>query len=877
MQRQRLTILSVVITLVLMFGVIALTRLAAATIEDTALERFQTSQLQLVTSLSQQTQVTLTSLEGDLSSLASREDIRAVSVTRQADAREALAAASLEYPPGALVSITRFDFRGRPCMPILKPCMRSSQPWKTQQTIATPSQQSWSPLTSQGQRVTADIPAILTRSEMLPPSQVLLVVPVDSTSLNTEFLVAQVDLNALFADLFSFLDLAETGQVWVVNGTGTLQYSSLPEPNLQAAFQEAPLTSLTQLAEPINRSYSVDDVVREAAIAPANVLNEAFIIFLSSDQSEALEDEVSTTLLLLNVFGVFSALCVLVLGSTFSYRLLEEGRTLRLEEQRRLAMRSLLETSRVLNSSLDVGTVLQRILDELALLVPHDSATILLVEDQELRSAAYRSANGNHSLEQPTLQIDEARAAREVIARGVTVVINDTTIDERWSHLAGSAEEIGSWVGVPLRVREQLVGVLGINSHQKHRFSGEDIELAETFADQASIALQNARVYELEVNRIEQELVIARGIQTSLLPPSAPDLPQLEIVSTSLPARQVSGDYYQYITLPDGKLVIAIGDVQGKGIPAALLMAVITTAMRDESTRHTHPSELLQALNVRLIDRMRQNDMNSALILAIYDPQESMLDIANAGMVQPYLRLAGTRLFDTVPIGGYPLGVSTSMLYSARSIKLLPGSLMVMFSDGVVEAQNNLGEMYSFDRIESLLNALPENVTAAEVLATIQRSVEEHLGELDPQDDTTILVLRALHYQPAPPSEPNLEVEGAAGIDSAMTEAPTEEPEDEVELSRKKFAPIVYGDPGMPRRNVELFCPASLALKWWRGAQWTLLPVKSVFRRTYRRHQDGCGRSLHERHRTRQRRRYFALGERSAERCAKWAGNPHLG
>ncbi len=300
---------------------------------------------------------------------------------------------------------------------------------------------------------------------------------------------------------------------------------------------------------------------------------------------------------------------------------------------------------------------------------------------------------------------------------------------------------IRSWMGIPLRVREKTVGVLNINSHTIGRYSPEDIELAEAFADQASVALQNARLHDFEVKQIEQELTIARDIQTSLLPSAAPELDQLEIVAYSQPARQVSGDYFQYLPMPSGRLGIAVGDVSGKGIPAAILMAVITTAMRDEVARNARPADLLNALNGRLLERMRATHVNSALLVGIFDPPTRHLEIANGGMVQPYVR--NGKAWEFVPVGGYPLGLSQRVAYDSKTITLTPGSLLLLMSDGVVEAQNTAGEFFGFERLEALLNELPAETDAQTLVDRILAAVDAHLDGDEAQDDITILAIRS--------------------------------------------------------------------------------------------------------------------------------------
>jgi hypothetical protein len=169
-----------------------------------------------------------------------------------------------------------------------------------------------------------------------------------------------------------------------------------------------------------------------------------------------------------------------------------------------------------------------------------------------------------------------------------------------------------------------------------------------------------------------------------LLPSAAPELAELEIVAYTAPARQVSGDYFQYLPMPNGNLGIAVGDVSGKGIPAALLMAVITTAMRDEMARNARPANLLDALNKRLLERMKAAHVNSALVVGMFDPAARKMEIANGGMVQPYLRNGGEgQSWNFIPVGG-PGIIPANSLYRVKidlpqAMVLSDGSLSTEF------------------------------------------------------------------------------------------------------------------------------------------------------------------------------------------------------
>lgn len=823
LRRFRSTGFLIIVSTLLLIALIALvTFFAWSIINRTVQDQIQTAELQLVTSLSQQTQASLTNLEGDITSLAFQESIRATSPTFYEEALALIEEQAGDYPDGAIISATRFDFRGEPVYA-----------WPTAlndeiRTLDGPDDYLYQvpedllELARPSSRVEgSDIPVELHRTAKRGQraQTLLLIAPVEAVNLRTGFLVFEIDLSAYFADLYSFVNLGESGQLWVIDSRGIEQFEARPAPLFSSTYDSytfPELLSRSRRASFID-AYQANDGPRQAAVASVSALNENFLIFISRLESEA-QQGITENVVSIFGFAVAAVLVVVGLGSLVSRQIRQTNLARQEEEQRRETARLLLEISRALNSSLDLNTVLDRILAELGRLVPHDTASIMLLDEQELVVAANRGMDGLDVGN--VLNLQQARAAREVIASGYPLVINDTMIDDRWTQSA-EGSSIRSWMGLPLRVRDRFVGVLNINSYNISQFKGDDIELAAGFADQASVAIQNAQSYEIEVKQIEQELTIGRNIQTSLLPSAAPEIDNVEFAWHSMGASQVSGDYFQYLPMPDDKIGIAIGDVQGKGIPAALMMAVITTALRDEVIRHQRPEAILQSLNQRLIDRMKANHMNSALIIAVYDPIERQIEVANGGMVQPYLRAKGSDKFDFIQVGGYPLGMSESIRYSPKTIQFDEEAVLVMFSDGVVEAQSPTGEFFGFDRIESLLDSLPPTVSAQEVKERILSAVQSHLDTNQPQDDTTIIVMKGLPVahpmtllkRPAMPT-----VLGEPSISEADTvpmeiTSPTPPVAHHLQLAvENKVVPVtVTADVNIPQCiNVELYLPSKL-------------------------------------------------------------------
>ncbi|NDJ78718.1 MAG: SpoIIE family protein phosphatase [Chloroflexi bacterium] len=732
-------------------------------ITDKAEDEYRAEELRVVSALSQQSEVYFNRLGTDIAVLASDPVVEAQADTRAQEWDEApLAALEQRFDAvntgelSVILNIIRFDAAGQ---------ARYAWPNSLNNRLKGGGQAPYSVppdlLAAAGQPDARVDVVLYTASNTADSSTVdpnaadtdlanitaayLLFAPVQAPSGETEFIAYQLDATQLFTqvvnqtagDTVAGLDTGD--QLWIVNTANSVVYAADPTVPIAPLLADVPLQSLTGYREVTVEDRTLDGEDRLTLIAPVHVHGEGFAVVLLRDAGAALQDVESDLQLFLGL-GVAVIVLLMMMAWIVVRRLSSESRFRHQETHRRQTARTLLEVSRALNSTLDLGDVLSSIMAQLAHIVPYDSAAILMLDRAQLTVVAHRGADEKEHAE-TEIPLERAHAANTVLQTGRPLVVNDTRRDERWGAVE-SESKIRSWMGVPLRLRDKTVGVLNVNSHAVNRFKSEEVELAEAFADQASVALQNARLHEVEVKQIEQELVIASDIQLSLMPSTVPHMPQLDIASITLPARQVSGDYFQYLPMPNGNLGIAVGDVSGKGIPAAMLMAVIMTALRDEVNRNPKPSDLLNALNARLLERMKSTHLNSALMVGIFDPGTRQIEVSNGGMVQPYVRDGKT--WDVVPVGGYPLGVSQRMSYSAKTITLEPGAVLLAMSDGVIEAQNPQGEFYGFDRLEKLLNDLPEDVTAQGIVEIILKSVRDHLSGEEAQDDLTILVMQSI-------------------------------------------------------------------------------------------------------------------------------------
>jgi serine phosphatase RsbU (regulator of sigma subunit) len=296
----------------------------------------------------------------------------------------------------------------------------------------------------------------------------------------------------------------------------------------------------------------------------------------------------------------------------------------------------------------------------------------------------------------------------------------------------------------PLAALREGAAALG-GGHLEYRIEalGDDElgDLAQTFNHMAEHLQASLAEIEMRNERFRRGLALARDIQIGLLPDRPPwNGDMIEVHARSIPAYEVGGDFYTYLALPEGRAAIAIGDISGKGVGAALLMALTSSAVESQGRELEHPARVLSALNQLLAPRLKASHMNAALLFAVIDPQKRMLHVANAGMIAPVrLTLDGSYFIDA---GGLPLGAFEGAIYQEHSVRLNPGDGLLFLSDGVVEAHNAAGELWGFDRLEATIaEASPPGDVRALVDLVIER-VQEFMGDTEQHDDITMVAVR---------------------------------------------------------------------------------------------------------------------------------------
>jgi serine phosphatase RsbU (regulator of sigma subunit)/anti-sigma regulatory factor (Ser/Thr protein kinase) len=301
--------------------------------------------------------------------------------------------------------------------------------------------------------------------------------------------------------------------------------------------------------------------------------------------------------------------------------------------------------------------------------------------------------------------------------------------------------DAGFTMVVPLIARGRLIGTLNLGPRLSDQpYSTDDRRLLATLADQVAPAIRVAQLVKEqeaqaeERQRIEQELAVAALIQHTLLPKETPDLPGWHIDAFYRPAREVGGDFYDYIVLDDGRLGVVIGDVTDKGVPAAMVMATCRSMLRAAASQSHDPGEVLSTVNESLVPEIPPGMFVTCLYVVI-EPSSGKVTFANAGHNLPYVHTADG--VAELRATGMPLGLMPDSKYEVQAGTLERGETMLLTSDGIVEAHSASGEMYGFPRLMGKVAALAED---GDLIDTIVADLDGFANPNAPQEDDVTMV-----------------------------------------------------------------------------------------------------------------------------------------
>lgn len=305
---------------------------------------------------------------------------------------------------------------------------------------------------------------------------------------------------------------------------------------------------------------------------------------------------------------------------------------------------------------------------------------------------------------------------------------------------------IGISAVVPMHIQQKTKGMILLGERLRGgAYSRADLEFLYSLGNLAIISIENARLFEetLEKQRMEDELNIAREIQQGLLPEMLPAIPGFDIAAINIPTKQVGGDYYDIVSRDSKEFILAIGDVSGKGMPAALLMANVQAALRALAPLCTSVSETTGRINDLTCANTRGGSKFITFFWGILNSQGKQFRYSNAGHNPPYLIRHNGKI-EKLEEGGLILGIfKTLKPYSEAFVTLSSGDVLIMYTDGISEAMNASGDQFTEERLEAILKD-STHLTTKEIIQRVQEELEKHTQSTPQSDDITMLVVKAL-------------------------------------------------------------------------------------------------------------------------------------
>jgi sigma-B regulation protein RsbU (phosphoserine phosphatase) len=407
------------------------------------------------------------------------------------------------------------------------------------------------------------------------------------------------------------------------------------------------------------------------------------------------------------------------------------------------AFETLAEIARDVTAVLDLDELFARIAQLAKRLIDYRTFGILLLNDAGELEMQLALQYGE-KVQVPRVRLGEGLVGYAALHRE-PVLVADVSTDPRYIKLV---PDVRSELAIPLLLKDRCIGVVDLESPELDAFSKRDVEILSLLASQAAVAIENARLYEevrANEERLEKEVRFAQRVQAALLPAGPPKrLKGVELAAAFASARELGGDFHDYLAPESNTLVIAVGDVSGKGVPAALYSAFAAELVRGRTFRRRYlperssPAGVLSSVNTILHQRQLE-EYYCTLCYAIFDLKRRSVTLANSGL--PYPIRCSAEGCAQVELPGVPLGSFNGSTYDEVTYALHAGDVFVFCTDGVFEAMNERGEEFTAAR---LLQVVAESRwrQAKQIADDIFQAVSEWRGEAPPNDDMTGVVVR---------------------------------------------------------------------------------------------------------------------------------------
>ena len=405
-----------------------------------------------------------------------------------------------------------------------------------------------------------------------------------------------------------------------------------------------------------------------------------------------------------------------------------------------LQKNTLIDISKQITSTLDVREVLELVIDSLNQVVNYSAAGIFLVSNDT--NMAYEVVTRGYDTDQ--LEDINTKAGEGIVGKCIReqrpIIVGDVSEDPDYINLRLSTQ---SEMCVPIYdyKRERVLGAFNMESDVKHAFSRSDLNRLSVFSEYVSIAIKNARLYRevVESRKFERDMEVAKEIQSAFLPKHLPETPSYDFAAICQPSQYVGGDFYDVHQFSNGKIGIAIGDVSGKGIPGAILMANLYAGYRSRIRAKDPIHSMLERLNDLLVESTNSEKFTT-FFYGELDTETGELTYSNGGH-NPPLIIHGDGSYEELTIGGPVIGALEGSQYNEATVQLRENDLLLLYTDGITEARNTEGHYYEVSRLLKVAQQRQNGSTAHSMMEKISQDVNDFTIGEDLHDDVTLLLV----------------------------------------------------------------------------------------------------------------------------------------
>jgi len=425
---------------------------------------------------------------------------------------------------------------------------------------------------------------------------------------------------------------------------------------------------------------------------------------------------------------------------------IENARLFESARQYTSTLETLAEIGREFASILNLDELLTRIANLARQVIDYRTFGILLVNDDTQELEMKVAVRYGDKVSVPRIRVGSGLVGYAALHKE-PVLVPDVSQDSRYIKLVDDAR---SELVIQLLIKDRCIGVFDLESPELDAFKKRDAEILTLLASQAAVAIENARLYEtIRANeiRLEKEIRFAQRVQAALLPIDLPKrMKAVDVAARFAPARELGGDLYDFLAPEPNSLVVAVGDVSGKGVPAALYSAFAGELVRSRTFRRSYtpdrssPSGVLASINTILYQRQLE-EYYCTLCYAVFDFKRRQVTIGNSGLPYPIRARRGEEPPAQIELPGVPLGSFPGSSYDELTFELQVGDLFVLCTDGVFEANDALGREFGVARLLEVV-AAQRNEPARQIVDAIFEAVQEFRGETLPNDDMTAVALR---------------------------------------------------------------------------------------------------------------------------------------